>query len=209
MGSGPDRSKSVISCLLPRGDIADDYIIRIIGSLSNKDKDIKVTVSNQQLTQHRMHTHNIHLETTIEMVSYSIRYYRDKRKTQKTIQCLISLFDLCFLEVKVFLYIVCNMILIVFHLLNRPYTCHLLYFLTHRQHVTPYRIRILYVKEQDDYHTYLTYIFLYRNELIESEKDNKELIGLLMVYQTYNLDIAVSVNVRLVNAFVFEVKLTI
>jgi hypothetical protein len=49
--------------------------------------------------------------------------------------------------------------------------------------------------------------FILRNELIESEQDNKELIGLLMVYQTYNLDISVPVNVRLKNAFVFEVNL--
>lgn len=90
---------------------------------------------------------------------------------------------------------------------NRPYICHLLYFLTHREHVTPYRIRILYEMQDEYYCIICNSLSIYRNELIENERDNKELIGLLMVYQTYKLDIAIPVNARLVNAFVFQVNL--
>lgn len=70
---------------------------------------------------------------------------------------------------------------------DRAAACHLLYFITKREHVVPHRIRRL-------------------NELIESERDNAELIGLLLVYQTYDFTIIVPHNVRLVNAFVFKVK---
>lgn len=69
---------------------------------------------------------------------------------------------------------------------DRAAACHLLYFITKREHVVPHRIRRL-------------------KELIESERDNAELIGLLLVYQTYDFTIIVPHNVRLVNAFVFEV----
>jgi len=72
-------------------------------------------------------------------------------------------------------------------MLDRAAACHLLYFITKREHVVPHRIRRL-------------------NELIDSERDNAELIGLLLVYQTYDFTIRVPHNARLVNAFVFKVS---
>jgi hypothetical protein len=42
--------------------------------------------------------------------------------------------------------------------------------------------------------------------MIENEKDNASLIGLLMVYKRYNPEIRVPENVRLSRMFVFQVK---
>lgn len=46
---------------------------------------------------------------------------------------------------------------------------------------------------------------MYRNELIQQEKDNYSLIGLLMVYRTFDSSIHIPVNVRLKDMFAFEV----
>ncbi|KAI8978903.1 Mis6-domain-containing protein [Pilobolus umbonatus] len=67
----------------------------------------------------------------------------------------------------------------------RPEICHLLYFITRRNHVTKYRIRIL-------------------QQMLEKEKDNEAIIALLMVYKNYNALIRVPQNIRLKNMFVFE-----
>ncbi|KAI7869101.1 Mis6-domain-containing protein [Mucor mucedo] len=78
---------------------------------------------------------------------------------------------------------------VLFHYLPfrviRDNLCHLLYYMTRKSHVTPYRIRTL-------------------NELIEQEKDNASLIGLLAVYRTFDHSVQVPVNVRLRSMFAFE-----
>ncbi|KAI9480886.1 MAG: Mis6-domain-containing protein [Benjaminiella poitrasii] len=78
---------------------------------------------------------------------------------------------------------------VLFHCLPyasvRPYICHLLYYLTRKEQVTSYRVKRL-------------------NELVESERNNAEMIGLLLYYQTFVPNITVPYNVRLVNIFVFK-----
>lgn len=45
---------------------------------------------------------------------------------------------------------------------------------------------------------------IYRQKLVKAEKDNRQLIGLLMVYHSFNDEIEVPVNIRLEDMFVFE-----
>jgi hypothetical protein len=68
---GPDRSKTLVSCLLPRGDIAEDYVMRIIGSLSNKEMDAKVKV--RMVANPVWHTYLRY--THIYIYTHIFRYY--------------------------------------------------------------------------------------------------------------------------------------
>ncbi|KAI8059756.1 Mis6-domain-containing protein [Thamnidium elegans] len=78
---------------------------------------------------------------------------------------------------------------VLFHYLGfsttRASICHLLYFITRKEDVTPYRIRKL-------------------KSLVDQEKENRSLIGLLMVYNSFDKSVEVPVNVRLRDMFVFE-----
>ncbi|KAI8984632.1 Mis6-domain-containing protein [Mycotypha africana] len=139
-------SKRLVHYLLPRGDITDEYIVRIIASISHKEKI---------------------LDLAAELLKWTI-----------------SVYDIIAIKEKLR-----RLYHVLFHFLSyetiRPYACHLLYYLTRREHVTPFRVMRL-------------------KELIEDVKDNRELIGLMVVYQTYDLKIDVPHNVRLANRFVFQ-----
>lgn len=78
---------------------------------------------------------------------------------------------------------------VMFHYLTyrttRNTICHLLYYLTRKEDVIPYRVRKLH-------------------ELVDSEKDTASLIGLLLVYRSFNPEVKVPVNVRLGEMFVFR-----
>ncbi|OAD00753.1 hypothetical protein MUCCIDRAFT_85107 [Mucor lusitanicus CBS 277.49] len=114
----------LLQCLLPRKNISEDYVVRIIACINRKDKNPKYTA---------------------DLLNWAISVY-DAISTKDKIRKLYNV---------------------------------LFYSLYHES------IRRL-------------------NELIESERDNAELIGLLLVYQTYDFTIIVPHNVRLVNAFVFK-----
>ncbi|KAF1796465.1 hypothetical protein FB192DRAFT_1463182 [Mucor lusitanicus] len=136
----------LLQCLLPRKNISEDYVVRIIACINRKDKNPKYTA---------------------DLLNWAISVY-DAISTKDKIR---KLYNVLFYS--------------LYHESIRAAACHLLYFITKREHVVPHRIRRL-------------------NELIESERDNAELIGLLLVYQTYDFTIIVPHNVRLVNAFVFK-----
>ncbi|KAI8066934.1 Mis6-domain-containing protein [Gilbertella persicaria] len=143
---GPSMSRGLVQLLLPRDDIADDYIIRIIGSVSQRDQNLGVlaellkwtiavfdVISDKQRLNHLYHVFFRHL------------HYEELRRS----------------------------------------LCHLLYFLTKKEHVTKYRVTRL-------------------KEMIDAERDNAELIALLLVYQTYDASINVPHNVRLADMLVFR-----
>ncbi|KAI7906552.1 Mis6-domain-containing protein [Cokeromyces recurvatus] len=139
-------AKILIPYLLPRSKISDEYIIRIIGKLSQKGVDMSMVA---------------------ELLKWIIAVY-DIIERKDRIRKLYP---------------------VLFHYLPyvsvRSHICHLLYYLTRKEQVTPYRVRRL-------------------NELIESERNNAEMIGLLLYYQTFDISIIVPYNVRLVNVFVFK-----
>ncbi|EPB88485.1 hypothetical protein HMPREF1544_04720 [Mucor circinelloides 1006PhL] len=136
----------LLQCLLPRKNISEDYVVRIIAGINRKDKKPKYTA---------------------DMLNWAISVYDAISKKDK----IRKLYNVLFYS--------------LYHESIRAAACHLLYFITKREHVVPHRIRRL-------------------NELIDSERDNAELIGLLLVYQTYDFTIRVPHNARLVNAFVFK-----
>ncbi|OBZ85717.1 Centromere protein I [Choanephora cucurbitarum] len=137
--------KSLIELLLPRDDIADDYVIRIIGSVSRKEAPLDII--------------NLMLKWTVTVFDV----INTKRR-------LSNLYHVFFRHLK--------------YEELRHALCHVLYYLTKKEHVTTYRVTRL-------------------KEMIDSEKDNASLIALLMSYQTFDPTIVVPHNARLADMLVF------
>ncbi|KAI8644470.1 Mis6-domain-containing protein [Parasitella parasitica] len=127
---------------------------------------------------------NISEDYIVLIIASLSRKDKNIAMTSEMLRWAISVYDVISVKTKIQ-----KLYMVLFHSLCqesvRGSVCHLLYFLTKREHVTPYRVRRL-------------------TELIQNEKSSPELIGLLMVYQTYDITITVPHNVRLVNAFVFK-----
>ncbi|CEP08174.1 hypothetical protein [Parasitella parasitica] len=127
---------------------------------------------------------NISEDYIVLIIASLSRKDKNVEMTVEMLKWAISVFDMISTKTKIQ-----KLYMVLFHSLCqesvRAPVCHLLYYITKREHVTPYRVRRL-------------------TELIQNEKSSAEMIGLLMVYQTYDVTITVPHNVRLVNTFVFK-----
>ncbi|KAI8356664.1 Mis6-domain-containing protein [Blakeslea trispora] len=137
--------KSLVELLLPRDDIADDYVIRIIGSVARK-------------------------ESRLDIISLLLNWTVTVFDVINTKRRLSNLYHVFFRHLK--------------YQELRHSLCHVLYYLTKREHVTIYRITRL-------------------KEMIDSEKDDADLLALLLCYQTFDSTITVPPNARLADMLVF------